>query len=340
MSVSITAACHCKNVRLEFSFQEVELPLVAYICHCDSCRRTHGTLGAYHAALPKAPTLTELSTLSKYISSAKVSRYFCSTCGVQVVDHNKNNDSWVIATALFQKPQSILRYEYHMFIADTLDGGQSDWVNSVQGQLLTRWLEWPKKSPQAPNSWRDSKTKMKGTDETHTTRFAKLHCYCRCKGVEFYLDSAASPENDFLSRNEPVIKRCVAEKEQKWRASNCVCDTCRAISGAEITQWISVPRIAVSLVDNESLSNRIFGSLKEYRSSNRASRYFCNRCGACAFYYKDDQPLSVDVAFGLVHTSSGARAEEWVEWDRNIDWEEDGAGRGFVEGLREGLSRY
>ena len=159
MLVSFAAECHCKNARLELFFQEKDLPLIAHICHCESCRRTHGTLGTFHAASPKAPTLAVLSSLSKYTSSANVSRYFCSTCGAHVVDHTRGDDSWVIATALFQKPQSIVRYEYHMFIADTLDGGQSDWVNSVQGQSLTRWLEWPKQSPQAPSSWRDANVK-------------------------------------------------------------------------------------------------------------------------------------------------------------------------------------
>ena len=332
MSRDALCRCICQNISIRFSFKGTKLPLEAHLCHCNICRHSQGTLATFYAELPSPPDDNDLQNLSKYSSSSSADRYYCAKCGAHVFDFSKDINMWTVSTALFQDPLALFRYRFQMFTRDTIDGGVSGWIHSFQGENMDMWSEWPGQDAQVISA---SPEHMSGQPNTRSDEL--LHCYCHCQGVEFFVRSVSAPTLK-LSTNEPDVKRCISANAKKWRASNCVCNSCRTSTGAEVTQWASIPREAICLANNEPFK-KLFGTLKEYRSSNKASRCFCSKCGACAFYFRDDQQFTVDVTVGLMDAMSGARAEEWLHWDTNLDFEKDGNGRGFVEGLKEELSK-
>lgn len=76
-----------------------------------------------------------------------------------------------------------------------------------------------------------------------------------------------------------------------------------------------------------------FGSLQIFSSSSNVRRYSCSNCSASIFYTNANDPESVDIAKGVLHSPNGARAEEFLTWDHGtINFKEDVAG-----GWRAGL---
>lgn len=68
--------------------------------------------------------------------------------------------------------------------------------------------------------------------------------------------------------------------------------------------------------------------MKSYRSSDKATRYFCGQCGANVFWIGDERPGLLDVAVGLLDAAEGALARSWLEWRTGrISFKEDANGR-------------
>src|SRR5438045_1180150 len=71
----------------------------------------------------------------------------------------------------------------HMWIEGTTDGGASDWITYIDGHEMKRLLREPvDDSLRAPLDWKDPSVQGKGFSKPD-----KIHCYCRCRGVEFYV---------------------------------------------------------------------------------------------------------------------------------------------------------
>lgn len=70
---------------------------------------------------------------------------------------------------------------------------------------------------------------------------------------------------------------------------NCHCGQCRRFHG-HFGAYITVPRETVAVSDSE-------GALSWYRSSAKARRGFCARCGSSLFWSGDESDL-LDVAAG------------------------------------------
>ena len=93
-------------------------------------------------------------------------------------------------------------------------------------------------------------------------------------------------------------------------ADYCHCGQCRKASGAPVTAWIQVApaRYAVTA-----------GQAKAFRSSNRATRWFCGDCGS-PLYMTDDEGRSVGVTLGTLDGPSAVTptvhgwASAQVEW--------------------------
>lgn len=84
-----------------------------------------------------------------------------------------------------------------------------------------------------------------------------------------------------------------------------------------------------------------FGTLKSYRSSPIAKRWFCDTCGANVFYDSDERPTLLDVSVGVLDADSGARAEEWLEWEKGrVSFREDVHNTSLLEALEEGMSKW
>lgn len=89
--------------------------------------------------------------------------------------------------------------------------------------------------------------------------------------------------------------------------------------------------------------SREAGTLKKYRSSAEATRFFCETCGATVFWDGDVRPGLIDVAVGLMDAEEGARAETWLEWrTERISYREDSEGRAIelVEAVEKAIGAW
>ncbi len=50
---TLTAQCYCKSVHFTVTVPASSLPLPVHLCHCPTCRYTHGTPCIFHASLPR-----------------------------------------------------------------------------------------------------------------------------------------------------------------------------------------------------------------------------------------------------------------------------------------------
>ncbi|QUD88394.1 GFA family protein [Phenylobacterium montanum] len=73
-------------------------------------------------------------------------------------------------------------------------------------------------------------------------------------------------------------------------ADYCHCGQCRRTSGAPVTAWIQVSPRRFSVTK---------GQAKAFRSSSRATRWFCRDCGG-QLYMTDDEDRSVGVTLGTL----------------------------------------
>ncbi|MBK3732050.1 GFA family protein [Azospirillum brasilense] len=84
--------------------------------------------------------------------------------------------------------------------------------------------------------------------------------------------------------------------ERPMGVVNCHCGQCRRFHG-HFGAYITVPRTAVAVSDAE-------GTLSWYRSSAKAQRGFCARCGSSLFWNGDGSNL-FDVAAGSLDQPTG-----------------------------------
>ena len=205
---------------------------------------------------------------------------------------------------------------------DTLDGGLADFVAEVDGQRIKRHARsWD--SEELPLGWRASGRPQVKPPQANE----RLHGYCKCRGVEFWLappcvSSSAElhsnkvfPKDRYISPKDEVF--WITDNKSKYTAAVCSCDTCRLVgNGQPFAQWAFIPTDAVSLdpagkvTMSESLQ---WGTLKSYRIGT-ASQNFCGRCGATVFWNQDDRPWLKDFGLGLFDSPDGARAESWFHW--------------------------
>lgn len=132
---------------------------------------------------------------------------------------------------------------------------------------------------------------------------------------------------------------------KKFLGIMCACNSCRLDTGMEFQAWVPIPSINISLDGGTQslLANFEFGTLKEYRSSQKVRRYHCETCGASVFYVIDDRAGLVNVAAGLLDAPEGARAGSWVEyWTGRLSSREDAVQRAesLVLGMDDGLKDF
>ncbi|KZF22881.1 DUF636 domain protein [Xylona heveae TC161] len=348
--VKVKVSCHCQKNQSVIALDLSDLPLSANICHCDTSRHVSGVLGTISIKVPSGPA--SLDNLTAFETSEFMTRYSCSTCGAQVFAYDTRESTWRVPTGLLDRTEGIFEIQAHMWVGDTRDGGMSDWIPSISGRPLSRWLEAPEieKSKELFESQTlgGKVPTMKFEDED------KIHAHCRCGGVQFYITlpdkasaEATSPWPDLIvpyhsgSPENPENETWwLAANKTKYLAGTCACDSCRLTSGYEITPWAFIPKTNLVQLNGQPLEFSM-GTLKQYESSPGVYREFCSRCGATVFYHNDERPALVDVAVGLLHSTSGVRAENLLEWrTERVSFEEDAINRSLVDGLREGLGSW
>jgi len=349
-TVTLTARCLCRAHSFTAAVPASALPLAATLCHCDSCRHLTGALFFVDVDWPGRDD--DVSGLRRYAFSDRIDIFFCGTCSSPLfcrgVDHG---DPLCVNTGALDNGPGLVRYAKHIFVGDTLDGGASMWLRtrrdgSAVPRLATRTdslaHEWPGPEPSPdPDA-------VAGPERTPVR--------CRCGGVDLSLRSAA----DLASRAPSELPWFVDPKTYKYLANTDGCDSCRTTFGADLVNWTfallthvdyapaadqdpaaEFPRAVEALHAAVSASDRDprLGTLAVYESSPGVQRYFCSRCSASVFYAVNDRPEMIDVAVGLLHHPSGARAEGLLKWNlggnRGIGSLDDTKG-GWREDLAEG----
>lgn len=268
------------------------------------------------------PAQQLLDKLVAYDFSERLTIFHCRTCGAQMFfrcwkdseDHSKGA-VWDAACGTLPKADGIFVVECHEHIADTLDGGFSDFLPHVNGELVKRWPHHRRKvdgmanfkDEQLPLCWQDSSRSIPDPNPTD-----KLYCHCKCAGVEFWISRSWGPEVDSSSEEIGVS----ADSNRKFHASVCSCNKCRFSTGMEWAEWASIPTTNIWADADLTQPFRLAsGAIQHYRSSSKAVRYFCQICGAATFYSQDKSPEIMKVAVGVLDAPEGARAESWLDID-------------------------
>lgn len=212
-------------------------------------------------------------------------------------------------------------------------------------------------SPSAPHISTEEKAKTKSDMES------SLPGQCHCGGVKYYITppnensrSPSSPWPDVLvpfhsasSKNPDDIKWWLVKGKDNSRRDDtakktyylpglCACQSCRLASGFPIQSWAFVPRCNIFKEDGSPLLDYDITTLQTYASSPGVYREFCRRCGATVFWHCDWRPGVVDVSVGLLQSTTGVRAENWLQWaSERVSFSEEGPDQGLILCLQNGL---
>lgn len=360
----ISARCLCKNYSLELQVPSSELPLKGSLCHCNSCRHGTGTLYIGAAYIPDSclePVRDSLSKLKASKWSDRRTMYFCDTCGTTVF--GDLDDKLWFCTGALDKLEDIVHVERQIFVQDTKDGGFTNFLKTWDGEAVKTSATI---DDDLPSDW----------PHTHQASSInpsdRLHGHCVCNGVNFWVSRPSSISGNFTNPwpdllvpfhhtyaepPDPKYPWWLCANNTKYLAGLCTCNSCRLASGSDVVQWAFIPSTSISFSPEPSTPVQLthpikHGTLKTYRSSSDATRYFCSGCGAHVFWIGDDRLEMVDgeqrvrlmdVAIGLLDADEGALAQHWLEWrtDR-VSFREDAEQRAgkFVDHVEETLERW
>lgn len=350
---TLKAACLCGNAKHEMKVSTSALPLQATMCHCTSCRHMTGLLCLTAAPLPSEykPSESLLERLQGYEVMENLLYYHCPHCGTKMLAQYLDNWSTFLGV-LEEGDPSVYEIATHIFVDETIDGGFSNFLPEVHGKQIQRFAKYTD-SETLPSHWTAPSRKMPETSPND-----RLHGYCRCRGVEFWISRPSTrsswakeayhgnawPKGRYAPESETFWLR---QNGKKFRAAVCPCDSCRlAANGNSFAQWAYIPTVDVSLDAEGKIpmpESLTWGTLKSCRTSERASQHFCGTCGAVVFWNTDARPYLKDFGVGLFDAEDGARAESWFHWrTKDLRHREDGLRRAasLTLGVEKGLKEY
>jgi hypothetical protein len=259
--------------------------------------------------------------------------------------------------------EGIVKLACHIWIEDTLDGGIARYLTVIDGIELLRYARGEEDRETLPIGWQaDEQENINKPNQSHLS----AHCHCKAINLSITRPSAlsvlpSSPYPDLLLPYHITHPSKVENPaDEKWwlrpagsknpthyLAGHCACTSCRLTSGSEIQSWAFIPRINI-LVHSHSTSEPVElnlqdenlrpKGLKSYLSSPGRNREFCATCGATVFWWGAERPDLVDVSVGLLNSSQGALAEDWLEWHKDrVSFSEEAINKSLVEALVHGL---
>lgn len=296
--------------------------------------------------MPETCTEAVKDSLSRLHASEWSNRrttYFCPTCGASIIE--KLDGRFCIHTGALDQLDGTVHFERQIFVKDTQDGGFSHWLRDLPIKTHATLND------ELPTDWPQSNEQP--VDRTSE----RLHAHCLCNGVNFWvshpLASSADPNNPKSDVHQHNPDRGQYDRENPWWlcenrtkffAEVCQCNSCRLSSGCDFVPWTYVPTTDISLASDGSVPfSHDFGTLKKYRSSNEASRYFCGQCGATVFYIRDERHGIANVAVGLLDADEGSLAQSWLWWRTDaLDFKEDGISRAatLVDHVERALQKW
>ena len=321
MDVSISCLCGqaAESVRLKAK----SLPVETYLCHCNTCRFTSGTLCKAYLELWRPPSA--FGGLKKYTPSEGFNYWFCGTCGSHVfldmLAHGEQHEWWV-APDLVEHAGDVLNITSHSEVKETKDGGLAAYLTGS---------EMHSPPSRAENS--------------------RLEGRCHCGRVQYFIttpneDSSklSAPWPDLLvasssvhTENKDDVKWWMRNNNTKYLAGTCACRSCRLAQGFPIQCWAFVPKMNIRKSDGRPLDFN-FGTLQQYESSSGVFREFCERCGATVFWHCEERPGLIDVSVGLLRSDAGARAEDWLDWHTGrVSFKEEARDQDLVERLETSM---
>ena len=319
-NVTITARCHCSSFNQSVILPKSGFPLKSALCHCNSCRRATGWLFATFAVIPlPVPEQDFFKNLVKYESSPSLSRYFCSKCGANVC--NVEKDEWELATGVLEIKGGLdgKLDRGLLFIGDAGDGGAVPWINNGKAEGLRCRKMGARNSQDVTDGMLAALEKL--GQEKFLGQVNELEAKCHCQSVKYHI---LKPDG----------------RDEQYGGGLCACTSCTKTTGFEITSWVRVPKAKIKAPDGSSLGPVLKG-LGKYTSSAEVNRYFCKQCGATVFY-DDTTRETMDVGVGLLNALEGSKVESLVEWNQDGDsvgFPEDALDKEFVSKLTEGVRR-
>lgn len=141
-----------------------------------------GALTFSGIALINAPAEVFTSKLTKYATTNKIDRYFCSTCGSHVCYYSYKDSHWHACSGCIDEviggyQGSLEKYDAHEFVGDTIDGGLAFTIPE-----LPMWLEGDDRTLVA--DMRNEIAKLKGSAPS-TADDDKVDARCHCGQVDF-----------------------------------------------------------------------------------------------------------------------------------------------------------
>jgi len=121
-ATTVRGACLCGAVQFE-----VDLPTRFCVhCHCSMCQRNHGAAFVTWFAVPKSQfrVIDGESALTRYQSSDKGTRSFCSRCGSSLFCENERDADIIDITLASMSAPIDIAPQAHIYF-DT----HADWVN-------------------------------------------------------------------------------------------------------------------------------------------------------------------------------------------------------------------
>ncbi len=327
MATTVQVTCLCgKNT--EAVQVASALPINTSPCSCNTCRYSTGVL--YFSCLPLPSQPANVEHLTKYNSSSKLSRYFCSTCGSNMFVHVAKDDSWSVCSGVIDQ---VVGYEHaaelnlekikqHEFVGDTGDGGLAVCLVDIEGRPVPLLWEGPEGASVQVSSLLSGSHEQRDSSVPHPGSLGstdalnnadELRGGCHCGGVAFCVSrpnttstACSSPWPDLLvpyhssgSENPQDIKWWLRAGRSKYLAGLCACRSCRLGSGSPIQAWAFIPKSNIFHVTGESLTYNM-GTLTRVESSTDCYREFCRTCGATVFWHCRERPDVVDVSVGIL----------------------------------------
>lgn len=263
-------------------------------------------------------------------------------------DEKKGPVVWEVSAGVLEKFEGIVKIDRHIHIGDTVDGGISDHIHSVDGVELPRYRTRPAdgSTETVPPDWKDL--------DKESAADRMLHFYCHCRSIDLYLQrpsKISDPKTQWY-----LAPGATQDDAVRYYGEYCFCTSCRITSGSIVGTWtyISVKEPGVYLspspssdcaldLASSSPSHRP-RALKQYNSSPTVFREFCETCGATVFYRREVEGRDfMDIATGLVDEdrAGGVRAETWFKWpplpDDGRAYEEDSTSKALVDAIRAGV---
>jgi hypothetical protein len=355
-----TITCLCGQARQEITLAAEAFPIEACLCHCDTCRSTSGMLCTAYLGLASPPP--SLANLTNYSSSKAISRSFCRTCGAHLFAHEESIGQYRVCSGTIEHSEDVIRITHHEWVADTGDGGLAPFLTRIQQRGLAAYAQDSEQQivnfvhgnggedskSAGPGDWFIKAPRLQAPFRQHREN---LHARCHCGGVEYYVTppselsvKLSSPWPDLLvpyhsgsPENNQGVKWWMRAEGTQFLAGLCACRSCRLASGFPIQSWAFIPKANVTKKDSTPVDFSL-GSLQQYQSSPGIFREFCSICGATVFWHCEERPDLIDMSVGLLRSESGARAEDWLEWETGrVSFKEDALDQELVTALELGL---